>query len=568
MANLIKKIKETIISAPLLCYLSAFIIFLNGRPMGTPDEFRYGQIPKEMLLSGNFVAPTMFGHPYFEKPVLGYWFIAASEWLFGFNAFAVRLPMALCTGLTALMIYFAVRKASQKSDLAKYSVMFYFSCALVVATGTVCVLDPILSCFTTAMCVTVFFALEEKDSTLKKMLLLMLCGISAGLVFLTKGPIGWIFPGFAALGYIIWNKRWKEFFILPLPILVFCILTVLPWAIAVHRADGDFWRYFVVVEHIQRFTSDAGGQHSEPFWYFVPVMIGGVFPGALALAGVFKMPKTEFSTLLKDNGLRFCLCGTLLPFLFLSCSNGKLLTYVLPSFPCIAVLMGAVFSRQLENENAVKVVEKLPVICTVGTRAIGVIGCIAAIFFVPEPFHRFVFTGGMLFFCVSVLCQKHGNAPLVKRLDILAVMLAFAAAGTLANVPPEINRSKFPEKSVRAVKDALPTLENIRIATNSGYMHSMVWVFDTCDFILLGRKGEHDYAIDRYAKEGKKSFYFPYDKLDEAIKQAKQDKKTLVVFYETKRQKRFRTNKFTPDKVIEQPEYTADVYYLSGNNIK
>lgn len=562
-----KKLKEIIFSAPVLYYLSAFIIFLGCRPMGTPDEFRYGQIPKEMLLSGNFVAPTMFGHPYFEKPVMGYWLIALSEWIFGFNAFALRLPMALCTGLTALMIYFAVKKASQKSDLAKYCVMFYFCSALVVATGVVCVLDSILSCFTTAMLVTVYFALEERESTVKKLLLLALCGVAAGLAFLTKGPIGWIFPGFAALGYILWNKRWKEFLILPPVILFFCVLTVLPWAIAVHKADGDFWRYFVVVEHIQRFTTDAGGQHSEPFWYFVPVLLGGIFPGAFALAGVFDLPKSAFAGAVKNNGLRFALCGTILPFLFLSCSNGKLLTYLLPSFPCIAVLLGALFSKQLEDEDAVKTLEKVPQISVVIYGAAGVLGCLAAIFIVPEIFHRFVFTGGILFFAGYIICKKYGKHPLVKRLDVLAVTLAFIVAGTLANLPPEINRSKFPEKSVRAVRNALPTQENIRIATNTGYMHSMVWVFDTCDFVLLGRKGEHDYAIDRYAKEGKKSFYFPYSKVGEVIAQAKKDKKTLVIFYDTTRQERFRSKKFTPDKCIELPEYSADIYF-SGNSTK
>ena len=59
----------------LLFFLFAamYLIPLGGRPMVVPDEFRYGQIPWEMLEFGNFAAPQMFGHPYFEKPVLGHW---------------------------------------------------------------------------------------------------------------------------------------------------------------------------------------------------------------------------------------------------------------------------------------------------------------------------------------------------------------------------------------------------------------------------------------------------------------------------------------------------------------
>lgn len=557
-----KKLNQ-LVTAPLLYYFFAFIIFLNGRPMGTPDEFRYGQIPKEMLLTGNFVAPTMFGHPYFEKPVLGYWTIAASEWLFGFNAFAVRLPMAVATGLTALMLYFAVRKASGKSDLANCCTMFYLASGLVMATGVICVLDPILCCFTTAMCTTVFFALEERNSVRKKLFLLALCGISAGLAFLTKGPIGWIFPGFAALGYIVWNRRWKELLILPLPILLFCILTVLPWALAVHRADADFWRYFVVVEHIQRFTSDAGGQHSEPFWYFVPVLLGGIFPGAVALAGAFKLPKAAFAGALKNNAIRFALCGTVLPFLFLSCSNGKLLTYLLPSFPCIGVLLGSLYYRLLQNESAVKITEKIPYICQKLFAVTGIAAIVAALFFLPETFCRFAYTAGLLLFAGSLVCKKYSKTPAAKQMDVLAVTFAFIVGVSVAALPAEASPSKFPEPALTAVKNALPQQENVRIATNSGYMHAMVWVFDNQDLILLGRKGEHDYAIDRYAAEGRKPFHFPYEELDKVISQAKADGKTLVIFYESKRQKRFRSANFVPDKVVETARHTGDIY-LSG----
>ena len=223
------------------------------------------------------------------------------------------------------------------------------------------------------------------------------------------------------------------------------------------------------------------------------------------------------------------------------------------------------FARQTENEKSVKTLEKLSQTVIVIYGIAGVAGCVAALFIVPQVFHRMVFTGGILFFASYIICKRYSRQSIVKQLDALIVTLALTTAGTLANLPSEINNSKFPEKSILAVKNALPSMKNIRIATNTGYMHPMVWVFDTCDFILIGRKGEHDYAIDRYAKEGKKSFYFPYSKINDAISQAEKDKKTLVVFYETKRKERFRSEKYTPDKSIELPEFTGDIYFLHNS---
>ena len=88
----------------ILFFAAAYLVPAAGRPMMRPDEFRYAEIPREMLESGDFVTPRLLGARYFEKPVLGYWLVAASFRVFGENRFALRLPMALAAGLTALLI--------------------------------------------------------------------------------------------------------------------------------------------------------------------------------------------------------------------------------------------------------------------------------------------------------------------------------------------------------------------------------------------------------------------------------------------------------------------------------
>ena len=76
--------------------------------MLTPDEFRYGEIPREMIETGNWVVPKLIGVRYFEKPVMGYWLSAASIMIFGENGFAVRFSSALTTGLAAFLLFFLV----------------------------------------------------------------------------------------------------------------------------------------------------------------------------------------------------------------------------------------------------------------------------------------------------------------------------------------------------------------------------------------------------------------------------------------------------------------------------
>ena len=78
--------------------LLASILYLPGigRPaLWEPDEGRYAEIAREMVLSGDYVTPRDDFELYFEKPPLVYWTEAASIKIFGVKEFAVRLPAAL-----------------------------------------------------------------------------------------------------------------------------------------------------------------------------------------------------------------------------------------------------------------------------------------------------------------------------------------------------------------------------------------------------------------------------------------------------------------------------------------
>ena len=84
-----------------------------------PDEPRYAEVPREMVATGDYVSPRLGGCFWFEKPVLQYWMSAAAFHIFGVNEFAARAPSALAATLTALALFFTIRRAiSRKLALA------------------------------------------------------------------------------------------------------------------------------------------------------------------------------------------------------------------------------------------------------------------------------------------------------------------------------------------------------------------------------------------------------------------------------------------------------------------
>jgi len=311
-----------------------YILPLGMRPIIIPDESRYAEIPREMLVSGDWVVPHLNGLRYFEKPVLGYWVNAASIMLFAENAFAIRLPSALAAGISALMLFLMVRRFAAGYSSGILTAAAFLTCLEVFGIGTFNVLDSVFSMFVTAGMVSFFFAYMA-DKAGKRIVLLALFGAFCGLAFLTKGFIAFAVPVLVILPFLIWEGRWKELFRLPWVPLIAALIVILPWAVIIHHREPDFWHYFFWIEHIKRFMSH-NAQHAEAFWYFVPVLIGGALPWtALLPLAIQEVNRTRF----RDSVSRFAICWFLIPFLFFSASHGKLVTYILPCFPPLAILI-------------------------------------------------------------------------------------------------------------------------------------------------------------------------------------------------------------------------------------
>ena len=333
-----------------LFFVFAYGIPSIGRPMLKPDEFRYGEIAAEMLQSRDFTTPRLLGGRYFEKPPLGYWVTAGAIRVFGRNAFAVRFMSLLGTAGAALLLAEWVRQSRRDNDLAALAAILYLGSGLILGLGTVAVLDSLLCCFTTGTLGSVFLALEERRFSRRRVFFGLLAGVFAGLAFLTKGFIAFVIPALTTALYLVVERRWREFLLLP-PLLLPGVLAVsLPWALRIHAAEPDFWRYFIVEEHWKRFT-DGSDQHPAPWWVLIPVLIGGSFPAALMLSAVFGVERDRWRALLRLPILRFAAAGVVMPLIFFSASRGKLATYIAPCFAPLSVLMAAAVAAGMDGNK-------------------------------------------------------------------------------------------------------------------------------------------------------------------------------------------------------------------------
>jgi len=321
-----------------------YVALLGVMPQMEPDEARYSLISSAMNETGNYVTPHIKNTIYLEKPPLVSWATAIFFKIFGENDFSARLFSGLCAWGCILLTFFIGRHfRDEKTGL--YAAAVLTISVFPFLLGRINILDMPLAFF---MCLAVWLGylsltVERNQNSLfqKRSLSWWFYGACA-LAFLTKGIIGVVFPFAILVIWLIWAGRWRDTFqlISPVGILLFLALVV-PWLYLAQKENSDFLWFFFVREHFLRFTTKMHGK-TEPFYYFVPIIIGGCLPWLAYLIRAWQ-PRTEKESLFSRNEKKLLAVWFLFIFLFFTVSSSKLATYMAPVFIPIALWAGNIF---------------------------------------------------------------------------------------------------------------------------------------------------------------------------------------------------------------------------------
>jgi len=324
-----------------------FLQFLGSIPLIDPDEGRYAEIPREMLERWDFITPTLNYVHYFEKPPLLYWLNAISIQLFGQNEFAARLPSALCGLATVLATYVIARRLYDRRT-ALISALILATSAGFVLQSRIILTDMLLTfCLTAALGAFIIAASQEKHRD--KSLPWYLFYTFSALAVLAKGLIGIVFPAGIIFFYLLLGHEWRTLKRMRLlsGLLLFMAVSA-PWFIAVSLRNPEFARFFFIHEHFERFTSTVHGR-SQPLWFFIPVLAGTMLPWSFFIPGALRRAWRNRH----HEGLPglFLLIWSVLIFLFFSKSGSKLVPYLLPIFPPLAIMISNRLCALLEGRG-------------------------------------------------------------------------------------------------------------------------------------------------------------------------------------------------------------------------
>ena len=354
-----------------------WLAVLPARPLFNPDEGRYAEIPREMLADGDWVIPHLDGLAYIEKPPLQYWATALSFRLFGPSVFAARLYTALA-GLGGIaVIWFAAREIWNPAAGCQ-SAAVLGSLLLYPVPGQLLTLDMSLTFYLTVAMAGFLLAQQtgphSAPQTARRYMLLAWMATAAGV--LTKGLVAVAIPGAVLILYTLISRDaapWRRLHVsLGLPI--FLVLTV-PWHWLAATRLPDFLDFFFVHEHLARYLTPAADRE-EAWWFFGAVLLAGSLPWTLSALRVLAtgwhrrapaaalpppaptgqpapvgqpVPAGPPLPLPFNDGL-FLRLWVVFVAVFFSLSDSKLIPYVLPALPALALLIGSQPASVLRGE--------------------------------------------------------------------------------------------------------------------------------------------------------------------------------------------------------------------------
>ena len=318
-------------------------------PFADTTEPRYAEIARLMAETGDWITPWFEpGVPFWGKPPLSFWAQAAAIKLFGLTEFSLRLPSWLAT-LGMVWLVWRLAKQLWNVQAALWGSLVFATMALTYISAGAVMTDSFLALGTTLTLVSFCLVMSGEGGPWRW---LFFIGLAIGL--LSKGPLAVVLVGIPIVLWLLFFKQ-EAAGLRKFPWWRGALLTVVlagPWYLLAELKTPGFLDYFIVGEHFRRFLDPGwagdlyGSAHDQPkgmIWIF---WLWASFPwGVVALVGVVfgwlrGRGKDGIRLTLSDPDTCFLLFSALAPMLFFTAAGNTLWTYVLPSLPFTAILIG------------------------------------------------------------------------------------------------------------------------------------------------------------------------------------------------------------------------------------
>jgi 4-amino-4-deoxy-L-arabinose transferase-like glycosyltransferase len=320
--------------ALLVAALAALLLPNLGAAPIERAEIYFLDAARGMVETGDWLVPHYQGEPFFDKPVLAYWLMAAAMQGMGATPAAARLvAVAASIGTVLATVWLGTLLFGRRTGLVG-GVVLATSFAFLGFAHMAMADMPLAAFTTTAVALGVrAFAPTPSAWTVPAL------GVAVGLGFATKGPIALLVVGLAALA-LLWQRRRQPLPVGPLAVVVaalaFAVIGLGWFALVYRRLGAEPLAWFFFRENLERFAGDTYDV-GRPVWFYGGAYLGQGLPWSpfLPLA-LFRLLREKEEVRAGALFLGWWAALVLLP---LSLSRGKIDYYLLPLYPALSLLV-------------------------------------------------------------------------------------------------------------------------------------------------------------------------------------------------------------------------------------
>ena len=335
-----------LVVAALLAFLPGFFQI----PPTDRDEARFAQATKQMVESGDYIDIRFQNEVRYKKPVGIYWLQAGvvrtanalgvsdaltTIWLYRIPSLIGAVGAVLLTYWSALA--FVSRRAALVAALMMASSIMLGFEARTAKTDAMLLLTVVAAMGAMARAYLGERAPQRLGLAGWTLPAIFWTALGAGI--LLKGPLIVMFVALPAAALYAFDRSARWLLALrPVPGLIWLIVLVLPWFLAiVSRSGGDFFAQSVGQDMLGKLTSGQEAHGAPPGYYLVLLWIT-FWPAATLVA----MAAPSVWAARREKGARFLLAWIVPSWIVFELVITKLPHYVLPLYPAIAILIAGV----------------------------------------------------------------------------------------------------------------------------------------------------------------------------------------------------------------------------------
>ncbi len=352
--------------------LLLFFPGLGNHDLWDPNEPVFAEGAREMQERGTWLLPYVNGEVYLDKPILYFWALRVASLPWGsVTETSARLPSALPALATLMLVYwFGRRFFGERAGVLA---------AAVLATAPVFVwearfaqMDPMLMLF-----LLLSLLCFHRARCGRAALWLAASGAWAGLAVLTKGPMGLVLPGAAALVVLalerdlrfLWRPAW-------LAGAAAFLVVATPWYLTLaFTGHGDWLHEFFLRQNVGRFLDPF--DHARPFYYYGKRFLTDLFPWCLFLPLLLLDRPRAGDPAAERGAWRLMAVYAAVVLAFFSAAGAKRGVYILPLYPAYALLVGRFLDRALTGAASGKLPRVARVLTQVAALALATQGLLA-----------------------------------------------------------------------------------------------------------------------------------------------------------------------------------------------